>query len=195
VARRLARSQLQQTAVARSEHPGDWYIEGMPHGRRGAMDTAEDQIGFLRTRLAAGIVSFRRRRVVNRRAAFALRIAVTSFGSLTTILRGLRGNALFSDQDNIFSAMALIMSAAVTIASTWETFFDHRWLWIQYTDTLTNLYRISDELEYVTAGNKPVPPERLEALFQQLQDTFQQANVAWSGKRRRENEDRHGSKA
>jgi hypothetical protein len=80
-------------------------------------------------------------------------MTVVIFGTLTTLLLGLKTNPILNGYDNAISAAALFLSAAVPIFSAWDAFYDHRWLWIRYTTAQQGLYGILDDLEYAVAGN------------------------------------------
>ena len=131
------------------------------------------------------IKSFRNRRLVNRLLGFIVRMSIIVFGSLTTVLLGLRGYHPFSIDGDIFSCLALISSALVTVLSGWEAFFDHRWLWILYSRTLLELRRVSDDLEW---GSKigGCTEESLDRLYEQFHLILDETNMAWTEKRRRE---------
>ena len=104
--------------------------------------------------------------------AFSIRMVIVVFGSLTTILLGIKEYRITDEK--VLSAIALCLSAVIPIFSAWEAFFDHRWLWLRYTSTLDNLYTISDELEYVLASGKPAPKEQLDSFHQRMQAALQE---------------------
>jgi hypothetical protein len=145
----------------------------------------QPRVAFLREKVKYNADSFMKRRRKNRLRAFSLTMMITLCGSLTTVLLGLKNNSLFSKHEPLISAIALGTSALVTFASTWDSFFDYRWLWIRYTQTLGNLYGILDDLDYATAGRE-VTSEQLDALYLQFQRTLEETNTAWIEKRERE---------
>jgi hypothetical protein len=144
------------------------------------------QTDFLRTALARDTASFRVRRTSNRRKAFGNQIVATLSGALTTVLLGLKANAIFASAEPYMSALALVLSATATLFATWEAFFDHRWLWVRYTATLSELYSISDDLEYAAAGGHTIPQDKLDDLHRRRQQTLMETSNAWSDKRARE---------
>src|SRR5262245_41007922 len=145
-----------------------------------------DGLSFLRAELKGHIYSFKQRVEKNRRQAFLAKFLVAVLGALTTILLGLKSNPLFADQDNWFSAVALVLSAGTTVIATWDAFFDHRWLWIRYTSTLVSLYSISDDLEYAAANTNSMPKAELDGLYGRLQEALKDTNAAWVEKRAKE---------
>ncbi|MGF7183691.1 hypothetical protein HDF11_005224 [Tunturiibacter psychrotolerans] len=72
----------------------------------------------------------------------------------------------------------------MTLLTTAETFFNHRALWVRYTQTVTQLYSISDKLDYLSAGqNADTEDKDLDKLFDELQRTFAQTNDFWKSER------------
>ena len=150
-------------------------------------DDPDPRIVFLRKALQGDIESFRARRKENRSKAFWTKMAITLSAALTTVILGLKDNQVFHGAENHFAAMALTLSATATLVSTWETFFDHRWLWIRYTTTVSLLHGIADDLEYAVAGGD-VRQATLDALHQRRQKVLQDDANAWAHKREGEGE-------
>lgn len=148
---------------------------------------SENQLDALRidltNKLTNNIESFRNKRDFNRKRAFRLKMAITSIGVLTTIVLGLKPYIIFQNSETILSAVALVLSAIIPFFAAWEGFFDHRWLWIRYTETLNSLYAIRDEVDYVKAGGK-ITKEQLDSLFARLQRTLEETNTEWSKQRK-----------
>jgi hypothetical protein len=148
-------------------------------------DTTSNEVKFLREKLARHLAGYRNRRVRYRNLAFLLKMGTTFFGSATTILLGLKGYSSFSAHAESLSVAALISSAAVTLAATWETFFDHRWLWVRFTAAFERLTEISDDLEYALAkGN--FSDNQVDLYYDRLKATLQETRSAWFEKRVRE---------
>jgi SMODS and SLOG-associating 2TM effector domain 1 len=140
------------------------------------------QVEFLRVRLQQEIDSFRKRRISNRTKAFLVKIMTVTLGALATVALGIKGY-LPTGYESELSVFALCITAAVPILATWETFFDHRWLWIQYTATLAELYSISDKLEYTMASGLPLNQETFDELYIRLETALMNTKTAWSEKR------------
>ena len=144
----------------------------------------KDEVRFLRDRLEQEKGRFHKRRDENRSKAFRLKMAMVSLSALTTVIVGI--NASLPDKDKwsiALSAFALCTSAAVPILAAWEAFFDHRWLWIQYTATLGELYSLSDELDYELSSGLPISQDKLHKIWTRFQVALQSTNKEWETKR------------
>jgi hypothetical protein len=140
------------------------------------------EVEFLRKRLQQEIDSFRRRRINSRIKAIGVKITVVTLGALATMALGVKGY-FTAHWEHILSGFALCSTAAIPILAAWESFFDHRWLWIQYTETLGTLYSISDDLEYAVASGDPLTKDVLDGLYARLQRALATTSAAWSEKR------------
>jgi hypothetical protein len=143
------------------------------------------EVEFLRKRLQQEIDSFRQRRASNRAKAFLVKIVTVALGALATVAIGIK-SYLPSKYEPWLSAFALCVTAVIPIVATWEAFFDHRWLWIQYTATLGMLYSLSDELEYAIATELPLGQTKLDDLYARFQTALASTNSSWAEKRSRD---------
>jgi hypothetical protein len=98
---------------------------------------------------------------------------------------GARSNQLVieSGMGPIIDLAALAISASIAVVSAYEAFFDHRWLWIKYTNTLSQLYAISDDLDFIVAGASLPTDEELEKLHIRRQSILKETGAAWYDKR------------
>jgi uncharacterized membrane protein len=140
------------------------------------------EVEFLRKRLQQEIDSFRKRRTSNRAKAFLVKIITVALGALATVALGVK-SYLPPKYEPWLSALALCVTAVIPIVATWEAFFDHRWLWIQYTATLGMLYSLSDELEYAMATGSQLSQQKLDDLYARLQTALVSTNTSWAEKR------------
>ena len=157
-----------------------WGGASMAHGE------AKGRIEFLRNSLRRQTESFSKKREKNRQSAFWAKMFASCFGAATTIMIGLQNNELFEGYEHtsaLLSAAALVTSAGVTLLSVWDGFFDHRWLWIQYTSTLGQLYAISDELDFLTADDMEIASDKLEGLYRRFEAVLQDTDNSWAQKR------------
>lgn len=124
------------------------------------------------------IKSFESKRSTNRSRAFISKILTTVFSALTTILLGLQG---FGPEVNVyFKNIAFVLSAFVTLFNTWDAFFNHRAIWIAYTETSRRLQIIKDELEYQASGENPTVKEAdIDRLFRQYKLVLVESSRNW----------------
>lgn len=89
--------------------------------------------------------------------------------------------------------MALVLSASITLLSTWDTFYNHRGLWVRYTGTVTELKAIRSKLEYLLSdGERNVDSAELDALYDRLQVTLTETNMWWQQERKAVTAERDG---
>jgi hypothetical protein len=81
---------------------------------------------------------------------------------------------------------ALLLGALVTILSGTETTFDFRWAWINYSLTLTRIYGLDDEMEYLSASEAGASAEQLDSIFEGLQTALAEINDSWASRRLRD---------
>lgn len=136
----------------------------------------------IREQLTSQIAAFDRKRNNNKQKAFAIRIAVIGAGTLTTVMLGLSIPGIEQLSKNI----ALCLSAIATLLSAWESYFNHRELWLQYTATYTSLRALLADLEFQCLDLDEDYPESVSAvneglnkLFAQMQRALQETNNAW----------------
>lgn len=150
------------------------------------MPEAKDdgQIQFLKHALQREIKSFQKKRLRNQKLAARLKIAAVALGASTTALLGLKEiQFLHGCPANIISIVAILFSAGATAVGAMEQFFDHRWLWVTYTATLTALYAISDDFEYWIAGPNNNSKSELDKFYSRFQSTLRDVDAAWAQKR------------
>jgi hypothetical protein len=110
-----------------------------------------EAITLFRNLLTENIEGFRQSADKNRRRALIAKIITASLAAATTLLLGLKSNPIFTEHENAFSSAALVFSAFVPVLVAWDSFFDHRWLWVRFTAAVTSLFKISDDLNYSEA--------------------------------------------
>jgi hypothetical protein len=120
----------------------------------------------------------------NRYKAFWIKMLITSFGALTTILLGLQGleskTFLNINATILVKNIALILSALVTLLSAWDAFFNHRTLWISYTNTAYQLQAIRAEIQFLTSeGSESLKEEDVNRLYQKYQSVLNEADAQW----------------
>jgi hypothetical protein len=138
---------------------------------------------FLSSALRTQIHSFNAKRKDNKRKALFFKLTVTVLGGTTTVLLGLQGVG----HESTFRNLALVLSAMVTLLSTWDTFFNHRGLWTRYTATYTELRTIEADLEYMHLGGEGVLSEsQVDELFTRYQRVLRNTNEWWQHERQEE---------
>lgn len=88
-----------------------------------------------------------------KKQAFRLRIVSVCLAAIITVFLGLKlRNTVLVEQ---FSNVALILSAAITVLSAYEAFFDPRALWVRETVTFARLKDLQRDLRFWASGLDP----------------------------------------
>ena len=141
------------------------------------------RIKFVRERLEYHIDRYRTKRNVNRLMTSMSKISAILIGASVTILLSLKSSDLFKQYDLGISAIALILSSAVTVITACEAFADFSWKWIRYRTTLMTLYDIRDDFSYQLSESKELPVEKTNEFYDRIKLAIKETNEEWAGKR------------
>ena len=123
---------------------------------------------------------FSKKRTENKAKALFFKLAVTSLSGATTVLLGLQGIGHQNDLRNV----ALLLSAWVTLLSTWDSFFNHRGLWARYTATCTALRAIKSDLDYLLLnGDGAYTEQQIDELHDRYRSVIRDTNEWWNHER------------
>jgi hypothetical protein len=146
----------------------------------------DNQLVFLRERLKMNKEFFRRKSRRNRRRSVLVKVSIATLGAVITIVLGLKSTSVITLSSETAANVALMLGALVTILSVTEATFDFRWVWINYSMTLTLIYGLDDELEYLSAREGGASAEQLDSIFRRLQTTLADINDSWANRRLRD---------
>ncbi len=143
--------------------------------------SVEQKSALLTEKLTELIGSFSKNRRTNKRKALYLKLSITALGGATTVLLGLQG----VERETLVQNIALVFSALVTLLAAWDTFYNHRGLWVRYTETVNRLRDIEARHEYLQAGGTDALKEDdLDALFERIRQTLRETDAWWQELRR-----------
>jgi len=136
------------------------------------------------------ITSFRKRTDGNKKKAARVVILSSFISALTTILIGI--SSIVSSDNPEFSKflniLALITSSSLPILLSWDTFFNHKKLWVQYTDTLTKLYDLEADLKHLRKNSEDkkmeIEQKMVNEFYMRYKDILQNTNQSWIGMRK-----------
>ena len=132
---------------------------------------------YLQQTLDEQIKKFRERRRENRLRSVLFKLAITVFGGLTTVLIGIKVEAALSSH---LQNLALVFSAAGTLFSSWDLFFNYRGMWIRYTVTVVQLLNVKSDLDYLLQGKQDdISEQEVDALYRRYQNILLETNAEW----------------
>ncbi|WP_298760086.1 DUF4231 domain-containing protein [uncultured Psychroserpens sp.] len=137
---------------------------------------------FLKKQIAERIQGFTKRRNDNKYKARNFHVLITVLGAFSTIVLGfdfinLKSLSFFEDQAK---NLALIISALITVVSAYNTFFDHKGLWVNYTSIRNSLYNLDFEIDYYLEGNEDIREGKIEEFKERYNEILDLANHKWT---------------
>lgn len=104
---------------------------------------ANQKLNTLKAQLAKHIEGFKERRKQNQRYATTLKVLTIVFGFGITVLLGLD---VADSLKSVFTNIALVLGASVTLLTAWDSFFNYRAFWFRYMFTYTQLLSLRSEI-------------------------------------------------
>jgi len=143
------------------------------------------------------ITSFKKRTSGNKKKAAWVVILSSFISALTTILIGI--SSIVSGDNPEYSRflniIALITSSSLPILLSWDTFFNHKKLWVQYTDTLTKLYDLEADFQHLKKNfeenKREIDQNVVNEIYMKYKDILQNTNQNWIGMRKETLEMKH----
>ncbi len=125
----------------------------------------------------AAIALFEKRRKRHKMKAYRLKISSIIGTALVTVLLGLK-----SFQHDLLSDMTLLLSAIITIFNAIEGFYNHQGLWVKDVKTLSGLWELKRDLEFLSAGESEenIPAETLLRYKNRFQQICNEDLKIWS---------------
>jgi hypothetical protein len=119
---------------------------------------ANEQLKWLQEEIDKLVNRYHRESSLYKRQAFRLKIVSVFLAAIITVLLGLKLGE--SQLTEVFSNIALILSATITVLSAYEAFFDPRALWVRETVTFARLKDLQRDLNFWKEG---LDPETIDA--------------------------------
>src|SRR5947207_6943056 len=128
----------------------------------------KDQLDCLRREIDDLVGRFQGDCVRYKREAFRVKIVSAILATIVTVLLGLKLQSL--DLIASFNNVALVLSAAISVLSAYEAFFDPRALWVRETVTSARLKDLQRDLRFWASGQEPdgIDREALNAFKSKL---------------------------
>ena len=142
----------------------------------------EEALSNLKSRLEYHIGSFSRRRERDKAKAFRYKVATLMLTLIATLALGIEWKAALS---SIAKQIAFIATALVGFFTGIDLYFNHKGLWVQFTITRNELYKIRDDLEYQVEkiGVDNLEDNQLDDYHRRIQKALDDCNSWWVGER------------
>jgi hypothetical protein len=122
----------------------------------------ELKLSILEGEIEADIKLYEKRSRLKGRGAFFFRFLSTALAAVITVLMGIN-LTIFDNMENIrtplgqplswyANTIAIMISAFLTVIGALRTFFDSNELWVVYTDTVSQLTQLLEDIQYIKIG-------------------------------------------
>lgn len=130
------------------------------------------KLDYLLQQIDESLKDYERRKKRNRRPALVFKVMIAGLSSVVTILLGVRvGDYWVKYLDQI----AMIISALMSVVTTWNAFYDYTSLWVQFTKTVAQLGLLRKDIEYLRMGNDEITVSEVNYLKERYDDILHEA--------------------
>jgi hypothetical protein len=144
---------------------------------------------LLEQQLRDAVANYEDRRQHNKRVSRSVLVLSASISGLTTVLIGLSAS-LTSPAGKIIGLIALGTSASVSVIGAWDSLFNHKRLWILYTEHWISMWNLLMDLEHLKKNGDADDSDYLE-LYHKFKEIKNSLNLKWQAMKL---EDFNGSK-
>jgi hypothetical protein len=140
------------------------------------MDAVPANIDVLKSDLADSISRLTEYRKDNKRKADRVVIWGAAISGSTTVAIGLGG--LIADYSVYFQAIALLLSASLTVLTAWDGLYNHKRLWNIQASVLNELFQIQTDIRHLEASGAVEQPT-VDALYHRYKSAFDEYHAQW----------------
>ncbi len=122
------------------------------------------------------------KRQKNKFLALSIKLVSAFFAASITVILGIE----FTDKSvQLFSNIALGLSAFITVLNTWDAFFNHKALWYQFNNAAISMRLLKADLNYAIIKNDGEIDDGLaEKIHNRLKTIIVTTNEEWQELRR-----------
>jgi hypothetical protein len=133
-------------------------------------------IDLLQQDIEAAIRNYEERRKENRRKSANVAVFNACVAALTTVLISLSN--IWKPTAQILNSCAIIASATVMIASGWDALFNHKKLWVLYTDKWVLMRELRTDLLHLRK-TEPINQNSINTLYERYKAIVREFNDEW----------------
>lgn len=143
---------------------------------------SEEALSNLKSRLEYHIAAFSQRRKRDKAKAFRYKIITLALTLIATLALGIEWSTTLS---SMAKQIAFVATALVSFLTGLDLYFNHKGLWVQFTITRNELYKINDDLEYQVEklGADNLEDNQLDDYHRRIQKALDDCNSWWVGER------------
>ena len=143
---------------------------------------SKQQMDYLSETISRCISLYDRKRQKNKFLAFGIKLTSTAFAATTTILLGL---SVDLETKAFFTNVALVLSALVTLLTTWDAFFNHKALWLRFTVATQSLRSVQEDMDFLRSRGE-LAQEQIDSLHKRYKRVVRDIDRDWESLRREE---------
>ena len=143
------------------------------------------KVDLLRTKIDERISRFTSKRIDNKYKARNFYVSTTVLAATSTIILGLDLADIkwLSFFDSHSTNIALVISALITVVSAYDSFFDHKSLWVNFTKANSKLKKLKFELDFYLEGNNNIKVEDIDRFKTKYHEINNEVGKKWSNMR------------
>lgn len=140
---------------------------------------AKDQQLFLKNEIKNLIDHYKTDRQRHKRLALALKAMSVSLAGTITVLLGLKVSS--GAASVLFSNIALVLGALITVVGAYEAFFDPRVLWVRETVVFARLTDLERDMDFAVNGSSDgeLDSTALECFKVRLDSILKESLNSW----------------
>ena len=131
---------------------------------------------LLEEQIEATLVNYEAQRKENRRRSANVAVVNASMAAVTTVLIGLSNS--WQSASRILSSLAIATSALVMVVSGWDRIYNHKRLWMIYTDAWVQMKELKFDLAHLTK-TAPGDEDAINHIYTRFKTVMKGLNEQW----------------
>ena len=131
---------------------------------------------LLEQQIDAALANYEAQRKENRRRSANVAVINASMAAITTVLIGL-SNA-WQPATRILSSLAIVTSALVMVISGWDRIYNHKKLWMMYTEAWVQMRELKSDLSHL-AKTAPDDDDAVANIYGRFKNVMKGLNDQW----------------
>lgn len=148
---------------------------------------AHQKLAYLTAQIQKSFDFYLARKDNNKLKAFRIKMVEVIFSAVISILAGV--SLLDSEYSHIVNIAILVLGGSITAFAAWDNFYNHKELWVKYTDYAIRLNAMKVEAEYLRLRGKSLEVEQVDELFTRYKMILEEVAQSWVYMRSRQEED------
>lgn len=140
-----------------------------------------DAVNFLNDELDRHISLFSKKASYNKSVAFYFKLFTGALSFAATVILGIK----IDENPEVIKNAAFVCTAAVSFVTSIDMYFNHKGLWVKYTDVRNELLSIQSELKLLTLLNSSPSEIEIKNIAEKIRLSLNKTNQWWSSERQK----------